>query len=124
MQKILLNGLQLSNTNTGVQYYTQQLYKELKKNECDNFKFHLIQSSNSGLRFTQPNRLKRIFFENFFLLSYLRKNNYNLYHSPNYVLPYFFNFPSVLTIHDLLTLDHPELCQVESSVYFRLLFIG
>lgn len=117
MLKVLINGLQLSNSNSGVQYYTQQLYKELEKNESDEIKLVLLQFSNgqSGIN----NRIKRIILENFYFLYLLRKSNFNLYHSPNYVLPFFINSPSVLTIHDLITLDYPELCQNESVLYFK-----
>ena len=125
MQKILINGLQLGDENTGVQYYTKNLYEELNKIETENFKFHLIRSPVSSqlsicFRSSKNNRLKRICFENFFLPAYLRKNNYDLYHSPNYVLPYFLYFPSVLTIHDLITLNFPQFCQFKSVLYFRL----
>jgi glycosyltransferase involved in cell wall biosynthesis len=121
VQKILINGLQLGNLNTGVQYYTQQLYKELKIIETDDLVFDLMRSPVSRIRFSNNNRLRRIIFENIILPPYLYKSNYSLYHSPNYVLPYLLNSPSVLTIHDLITLDYPKLCQIESSIYFRLL---
>lgn len=121
MPKVLINGLQISNKNSGVQYYTQNLYSELIKLQNDKFGFDLKQSSYNNFRSFKNNRFKRILFENLSLPIYLKNNNFNLFHSPNYVLPFFFNFPSVLTIHDLITLDYPELCQNESVLYFRLL---
>jgi len=120
MQKVLINGLQLSNKNTGVQYYTQNLYEEFFKQNNDKFNLHLIRSSSPGSHSPINNRFERILFENLSLPNYFRKNNFDLYHSPNYVLPFFTNIPSVLTIHDLLTLDYPELCQHESALYFNL----
>jgi glycosyltransferase involved in cell wall biosynthesis len=121
MYKILLNGLQLSDKKSGVQYYTRNLYCELKKNESRSVKFFLLNPPVSRHGFLKYNRLERILFENVLLPGYFRKNNFTLYHSPNYVLPFFFNFFSVLTVHDLITFDYPELCQPESVIYFRLL---
>lgn len=120
MQKVLINGLQLSDHNTGVQYYTRNLYEEFLKLNEDRFNFQLLQASSAGpCSFKRNKRIRRILFENFSLPTYFRKNNFDLYHSPNYVLPFWSNIPSVLTIHDLLTLDYPELCQEESVLYFK-----
>jgi len=119
MQKILINGLQLGDQNSGVQYYTQNLYHEFMRRNKDDFDFQLMRSPVTGFRSLKINRFKRILVENFSLPAYFRKYHFDLYHSPNYVLPYFTDIPSVLTIHDLLTLDHPELCQTESALYFK-----
>jgi glycosyltransferase involved in cell wall biosynthesis len=119
MRRILINGLQLGDHNTGVQYYTQNLYNEFLKRDEDHFDFQLMRSPVTDSRSLKINRFERILFENFSLPAYFRRNNFNLYHSPNYVLPYLANIPSVLTIHDLLTLDRPELCQTESALYFK-----
>jgi len=120
MQKILINGLQLGDHNTGVQYYTQNLYHEFMRRNKDDFDFQLMRSPVTGFRSLKLNRFKRILFENISLPAYFRKHYFDLYHSPNYVLPFFADIPSVLTIHDLLTLDHPELCQNESVLYFKM----
>lgn len=120
MRKILLNGLQLSDYNTGVQYYTKNLYDGLESTNLKGVNIRLLRSQDLGPVVNYNNRVKRIFVENFSLLKLLRKNNFDLYHSPNYILPFFCNFPSVLTIHDLITLDYPDFCQTESVVYFRL----
>ncbi len=118
--KVLINGLQINDQNTGVQYYTKNLYEAIRNNnknlETDLLQLPMFSSYNLLLP-----RLKRIFFENILLSSYFKINNCTLYHSTNYVLPYLFNFPSILTIHDLITLDYPELCQNSSVIYFKLL---
>ena len=119
MPKILINGLQLSDQNTGVQYYTRSLYLEFLKRNDKDYSFHLLQGSSCDFQAQRTTRYRRILLENFSLPVNFRKHNFNLYHSPNYVLPYFSSLPSVLTIHDLLTLNCPELCQTESALYFR-----
>jgi len=119
--KILINGLQLGKTNSGVQYYTQHLFENLNRLKIKNYDFQLLQDTNIKSFNINGNRIKRILAENLALEKFLRKNQQTLYHSPNYVLPFFFTSPSVLTIHDLITLDYPQLCQTETVIYFRFL---
>ncbi|NOU19614.1 MAG: glycosyltransferase family 4 protein [Bacteroidales bacterium] len=127
--KILINGLQLGNLNTGVQYYTENLLHEYQK---QNKHFDFLVSKNYKNNFSandlinihfinlKESRVRRIFYENFMLPKYFLNQKFDLYHSPNYLLPFRCPFPSVVTIHDLITLDYPELCQTESVFYFRL----
>lgn len=120
--KVITNGLQLNNKNTGVQYYTENLYEELRKYKDQNHIFDMVQSKFNKYAHLSKNRVIRICFENLCLPFLLHINEYDLYHSPNYVLPYFIQTHSVLTIHDLITLDYPEFCQTESVLYFKMLF--
>lgn len=129
MKKVLINGLQLCEENTGVQYYTENLLKEISNK--DNIEIHSIVSNNykrniNGQIYLHNinignSRLKRIIYENIYLPKFLIENHYRLYHSTNYILPYFCSFPSILTIHDLITFEYPKLCQRESVFYFKLL---
>ncbi len=130
--KVLINGLQLSDENSGVQYYTNNLLKEIRKLEDLQIKALVSKSyfPNIGvsdkLQFqyvdiNSKNRLKRIYYENLKLHQFLRQEKFNLYHATNYLLPYFSKFKSVLTIHDLIAINHPQFCQNESVIYFSLL---
>jgi glycosyltransferase involved in cell wall biosynthesis len=128
--KILLNGLQLSKRNTGVQYYTERLFEELAKINNPDLEFHLLRPNDQFFKSSGKihginvnGRLKRIFFEQFILPGYIGKHRYGLFHSTSYISPYFLNRSSVLTIHDLLVYDYPALCQSESVIYFKL-FLG
>ncbi|WP_025742485.1 glycosyltransferase family 4 protein [Aquimarina pacifica] len=114
MKKVFLNGLQIGRENTGVQYYAEYLYAELKKLKSNTIHIEISSSNNR-------NSLKRILYENFCLESYLKRKECDLYHTPNYVLPRFWKLPSIVTIHDLITLDYPDLCKNQSVVYFNLL---
>lgn len=128
MKKILINALQLNNKNSGVQYYTRNLINAIGKPEY-NFTIQSLVSKNYlkendcitpiFINFYSQNRFKRIYLENFILPKKLYKENFSLYHATNYVLPYFLKFSNVLTIHDLLTFDFPELCQNRSVLYFK-----
>ena len=131
MCKILINGLLLNNNFSGVQYYTENLIKALGSIEKAEIKYDVLLSNiyegkiqsnqivnkiNCG--FDTTNRIRRIFFENFKLQNYYKNKHYHLYHSPSYILPYNWGYPSVLTIHDLIALDFPEFCRSESAKYF------
>ncbi len=123
--KVLLNGLQLGKNNSGVQYYSYYLNSAIKEIENNTIKLSLYTGSknfflsffNYSLMFS---RIARILFENLCLPSYLKQKHFNVYHSPNYVIPFFIKSPSVITVHDLITFDFPKLCQTESVLYFRL----
>ncbi len=121
MNKILINGLQLDSKNTGVQYYAQNLYQEMCKSIPNTFNIHLHCIPHKGTPNLIGKRYGRVFYENTRLPTYLSKNNYTLFHSPNYVLPYFITTPSVLTVHDVLAIERPRLCQDSSVVYHKLL---
>jgi glycosyltransferase involved in cell wall biosynthesis len=133
MYKLLLNGLLLNDQFTGVQYYCENLLNALRSLDCKGLQFEVILSnaycgqleesnnlSISKIKIDTRNRYKRILFENFMLRKYYRQNEFQLFHSPGYVLPYSWNAPSVLTVHDIIALEHPEFCQDESVVYFKL----
>jgi glycosyltransferase involved in cell wall biosynthesis len=127
--KILINGLQLGDLNTGVQYYTENLLYEYQKQNkhfdflvSKNYKHHFSSNDLKNIHFInlKESRIRRVFYENFMLPKYFLNQKFELYHSPNYLLPFRCPIPSVVTIHDLITLDYPELCQTESALYFRL----
>ena len=133
MKKILINGLLLNKEFSGVQYYIENLLHELNQKVNPDLYIEIILSKGySGslneneffkiktVEFNTQNRFARIYFENVLLPKYFTQNGFDLYHSPSYVLPYFANIPSVVTVHDLIALDFPTLCQNETAVYFNL----
>lgn len=66
------------------------------------------------------NRLNRIWHENGPLLQAARKRNIDLFHGPAYTLPLVKPArKTIVTIHDLLALDNPQLCQRRTALYFR-----
>ena len=122
--KILLNGLQLSNFNSGVQYYCKHLYEGLKENPKAEGKIHLIKKSTGVVKFSFTDKLIRIILENVAIPFILKKQSIDIFHSPNYVLPFRIKSKTVLTVHDLITFDFPKLCQLKSVVYFRLCLVS
>lgn len=123
--RVLINGLQLGENNSGVQFYTKHLYIAIKELRHTNIVTQLYQSNSCPSLFplflsSKKSRLVRIFNENFCLPRYFYKNGFDLFHSPNYVLPLFIKSQSIVVVHDLITFDFPSLCQRESVLYFRL----
>lgn len=64
-------------------------------------------------------RLARILWEQLFLPTAARRVGVDLLHGPAYVLPLRWTAPSVLTVHDLLTLTHPQWCKRSNVWHFR-----
>jgi glycosyltransferase involved in cell wall biosynthesis len=64
-------------------------------------------------------RLYRIGWEQFVLPMKLSKA-YDLAHAPGYIAPLLSRIPVVLTVHDLIALQHPRLCSRANALYYRL----
>lgn len=123
----------MTNDFSGVQYSIENLIGAMGREEQreielevllpGDYKGNLVEKENLVLKkvpFSTADRMKRIAFEHLWLPGYFSQHKFDLYHSPAYVLPRFSNLSSVVTIHDLLTLDLPEYCQWESVAYFRM----
>jgi glycosyltransferase involved in cell wall biosynthesis len=133
MYKVLINGLLLNNQFTGVQYYAENLMKAFSSANNLSLEINILLSKKykghlkankilniNDIAIDTSNRIQRITFEHFRLAKYYKQHNFQLYHAPGYILPYFWNSPSIVTIHDLIALDYPEFCQRESVLYFNL----
>lgn len=116
-KQVLINGLSISKKNTGVQYYSKYLFKEIKQLHNKNLNIDIITNKNTLFSIS----FFRIFFENFLLPLYLNKKNINIYHATNYIIPLLIKTNSVVTIHDLITFTNPELCKNTSNLYFKLM---
>lgn len=116
-KKVLLNAMHLSGNFSGVHRYTEKLIRHLR-----NSKYHIepIQPLNGAATSRLP-RIKRVWYEQTKLDKDFKSGNYDLYHATNYVLPLFWKAPSVLTVHDTITLDYPELCKNDTAIYYGLL---
>jgi len=66
------------------------------------------------------NRLARILWEQLCLPGVARRAGVELLHAPGYVMPLRWRGPCVLTVHDLLTLTHPQWCKRGNVQHFRL----
>ncbi|WP_333820168.1 glycosyltransferase family 4 protein [Ohtaekwangia sp.] len=138
MTNVLINCLSLNSQFSGIDYYMKNLLDEFSMRAHQEINISALLSSHSKLqlrespqgllkqnrlRINTANRFRRIYFENFLLAAYQRKHGFNIYHSPNYVLPFFTKQPSVLTVHDTISLDFPDYSQTETAIYHRLAFM-
>lgn len=132
MTNVLINGLALNSQFTGVQYYIENLVASLHSIHLDTISVtFLVASGYQGnaqsnsminllkVKVNSTQRLKRIYFENFQLKNFLGKT-FDLYHSPNYVLPFVPPLPSVVTVHDLIAIDYPRYSKNETVLYHSL----
>lgn len=117
--KIAIDGMPLGSQRTGVGHYTLELAKSLGLAAADD-SFTLISPqppSASTLDAIQspPNlsydnaqgSLNRRWWS-VGLPLYLSRSSFDLFHGTNYEVPFLSRTPSVLTIHDLSLLLHPE----------------
>jgi glycosyltransferase involved in cell wall biosynthesis len=65
-------------------------------------------------------RSLRIVWEQSVLPVLLRRDGIDVLHSPAYVRPMLSGVPTVLTVHDLFALTHPEVCKRLNILHFRL----
>jgi|RhiMetdeSRZDD1v2_1073273.scaffolds.fasta_scaffold17907_9 glycosyltransferase involved in cell wall biosynthesis len=133
MMKVLVNGLLMNDRFSGVEYSIEHLLQAISRKNIsgqyievlvsDRYAGELKSKENFRLRdvqFSTAYKPGRVLYENFLLGKYFAKANFNLYHSTVYVLPFFSNIPSVLTVHDLIALDFPQFCKNRTAAYYNL----
>ncbi|MGI9168340.1 MAG: glycosyltransferase family 4 protein [Pyrinomonadaceae bacterium] len=117
--KIALDGLPLSDTLTGVGHYTLELARHLARSSADEVfvvsprGFIASMESETGsptnLHLTRPtiSPLTRYWWS-IGLPRYIRKNEIEIFHGTNFEVPLRGKCPSVITIHDLSMVLHPQ----------------
>jgi len=95
---IALDGMPLASELTGVGHYTSELAASLAI-AAPNDSFTLISP--------EPGLLNRRWWS-IGLPLYLARSSFDLFHGTNYEIPFWSRCPSVVTIHDLSLLLHPE----------------
>ncbi len=118
--RVGLDGYPLSESLTGVGHYTLELARALARNYPAD-QFELVSPKPFAGTLAAENELPNLVFTkarsssirghwwSVGLPLYARKAKFDLFHGTNYELPLWNNRRSVLTIHDLSTLLHPEL---------------
>jgi glycosyltransferase involved in cell wall biosynthesis len=96
--KIALDGMPLASELTGVGHYTFELARSLA----------IVAPADSfDLISPEPGLLNRRWWS-IGLPLYLSRSSFDLFHGTNYEIPFWSRCPSVVTIHDLSLLLHPE----------------
>jgi glycosyltransferase involved in cell wall biosynthesis len=97
LMNIALDGMPLASQLTGVGHYTSELTRNLA----------LAAPSDSFTLISPHGLLKRRWW-GIGLPLHLSRNSFDLFHGTNYEIPLWSRRPSVVTIHDLSLLLHPE----------------
>lgn len=112
---------------SGVERYSVGLVNALCKYYPENEYFvftnlpDYFQSSSSIIINRNNNRLSRIIWEHTVLPKLASKYNLNVLHCPHYISPIRRStIPYVVTIHDMIALEHPSWCTLSNSVYYRI----
>jgi glycosyltransferase involved in cell wall biosynthesis len=94
---IALDGMPLASSLTGVGHYTAELARNLA-----------VVAPFDSFTFIEPSgRLKRRWWS-LGLPLHLLRNSFDLFHGTNYEVPFWSRRPTVVTIHDLSLIVHPE----------------
>jgi len=125
--RIGLDGLPLTSPKTGVGHYTFELARELASLDAESY-FELVYPSTSA-RITEPDgvvlpsnlKVERVrvgalgrHWWSAGLPRYISRQNFEVFHGTNYDVPLWRRCATVLTIHDLSLLLHPETHRVRS----------
>lgn len=112
--RIGLDGIPLASTKTGIGHYTLELSRALAEIDPDD-EFQLIspvpfvspfEQNLPNLRYVEAARRKSWWIVG--LPLYIRRHSLSLFHGTNYDVPLWNECPTVLSIHDLSLLLHPE----------------
>jgi glycosyltransferase involved in cell wall biosynthesis len=94
---IALDGMPLASQLTGVGHYTAELARNLA-----------VVAPSDSFTLVAPNGLLKRRWWSLGLPLHLLRNSFDLFHGTNYEVPLWSRRPSVVTIHDLSLLLHPE----------------
>lgn len=111
----------LKGERAGVGYYTYYLVKHLlkldKKNQYVLFFDYRVKDTSPFKQknvvikyfpFSQYKKFLPFSYSHMLISAFLIRENLDLYHSPANVIPYAYNKPSVVTVHDLAIYKHPK----------------
>lgn len=112
--RIGLDGIPLASTKTGVGHYTLELSRALARiNPEDQFELispvpFVSTSEQNPPNLRHVEAARRRFWWIVGLPLYIRRHSLSLFHGTNYDVPLWNECPTILTIHDLSLLLHPE----------------
>jgi glycosyltransferase involved in cell wall biosynthesis len=131
--KIAINAILVNNESTGVGNYIQCLADGLDRTfEPRNTTINIFRRSDvecgagwrriqsTAVRLAWRSRIVRIGWEQCILPGELTRN-YDVLHAPAYVAPVAARVPVVLTVHDTIALEQPDLCSRANGLHYRLL---
>lgn len=127
---VAIDGTLLNRLYTGVEIVIINLARSFLKSGRFNYTLFVPTGWSSGtelvsprfktVRVSVPSHLKlfRILWQQTSLPLKLAMGQYDLLHAPGYTAPFCSDIPVVVSVYDLIALDHPELCPVRNRLHF------
>lgn len=125
------NAILLGNYFSGVEVTISTLAEKLSHELANDFHIFLNKHIQDKFPFHNVNlhpvkipskcRITRILWEHFQLPKEVKKAECDLLHCPGYIAPYKIDCPTVVTVHDIISLTRPNLCKLSNHLYYRLL---
>ena len=132
--RIGIDALTLSRQDSGVGVWTRGLVRSLARWDRENeyVVYHGLSATqlppleSPRARYALvpiPNALRpaRILWEQVLLPRRIRRDGVEVLHCPAYVRPLTAGVPTVLTLHDLFALTHPQCCKPLNLLHYRLM---
>ncbi|MFH1369566.1 MAG: glycosyltransferase family 1 protein [Elusimicrobiota bacterium] len=130
--RIGINARYIQKQATGIENYLSQIISNLKRIDSKN-EYVLFFGSDKPVpggfpsdnfavdvpKFKTNSQLKRLFWEHFYLPSAITRNKIDVFHEPSFIAPMFKKCPTVITIHDLAFIIHPECFTFKNVLYFK-----
>lgn len=118
--------------NVGLGNYSRNLIHNLEKSSFESIGLYSPKGPNQeNLKFQQklnksqtivPEGLDSLFWRDLKLSGVLEKNKIQLFHGLSHTLPYKLKCKSVVTMHDLIFLKHPEYFSLADRISYKLRF--
>ncbi|NOZ20347.1 MAG: glycosyltransferase family 4 protein [Planctomycetes bacterium] len=132
--RIGIDALLLGKFDSGVELYIRCLIRALSRADSENeYTIYLTRDADPPdiagsprfalrrLPFRSGKRAVRVLWEQVCLPKIIRKGGIDVFHAPGYVMPIRCAVPTVVTVHDVIALTHPELCKRSNAAHYRLL---
>ena len=131
--KIVFDATALYGKRGGIQNALWQTFERLRAQDGDNRYLVCVPADFDGdstsdahwqwhrLPFNGAHKARRIVWQQLELPLLLRRENADLLHAWNYIAPFFSPVPTILTVQDLIALDHPRFARRANRAHFRAL---
>ena len=127
--RVGLNGMLLKRPYSGVEQSILRLARALDARGGHAYHMHVPSDfsdeelGRKGLRLVPArvpprSRIARIAFEHLALR--VTGAEADVFHAPGYILPRAEQVPAIVTVYDLMALDHPQWCRVSNRLYYGL----
>jgi GT2 family glycosyltransferase/glycosyltransferase involved in cell wall biosynthesis len=111
----LMKGLLSIDKKSKYFFYQYSHYKIIKPIESQNAQYIIPKFQSEG-------RTARIFWEQFIFAKKIKDNKIDVFHGPSFMIPFFLDCPSIITVHDLTFLHYPKGFTFPTLLYYKTFF--